>query len=294
MLNNMGRTLLWSLGIMMFIALNGVLYGQSKLLDIEFVQIAAGRFQMGESGRVEPVHTVTLDGFQMAKYETTYAQWIKVYQWAVEHGYQFDNAGTAGRNPMGEKDNNPVAHINWYDAVKWCNALSEMEGKKPVYYRDEEKSQVFRAGQIKLMNQWVDTSADGYRLPTEAEWEYAYRAGTTTIFPWGDAYHEAVLYCWYGSDAYLRNRTSAVGKKLPNQWGLYDMGGNVWEWCWDWHEGYDAEPQVNPMGPSRGAQRGIRGGTCCWPQLLTSAQRGSFLPDKTLYNHGLRIVKGNK
>ena len=127
--------------------------------------------------------------------------------------------------------------VSWDDAIAFCNKLSEREGLKPYYQ--------FGTGAY-------SPGGDGYRLPTEAEWEYACRAGSTTRYSFGDDAASLGEFAWFDSNS--DSKTHPVGQKQPNAWGLYDMHGNVWEWCWDWYESYyyRQSPDVDPVGPSRG------------------------------------------
>lgn len=250
---------------------------------IVFVQIPSGSFIMGQSELAEPLHRVEISQFHLAKYEITYQQWSEVYDWAVTHGYDFTNPGEAGYNPQGNRDLNPVADINWYDAVKWCNALSEKEGRTPCYYLDAKHQHPYRKGRFALKNEWVKWKTNGYRLPTEAEYEYAERAGSTTRYHWGEKYDEGAKYS-------CLVRSHPVGSRLPNNWGLYDMQGNVYEWCWDRYGDYSAEPQIDPVGPRDGDRRVVRGGTCCQYNLLESARRLNSVPVLKLKYYGLRIA----
>jgi len=195
-------------------------------------------------------YSFTVSAFYMDKYEVTKAQWDEVYVWAIKHGYSFDNAGS-GKGP-----NHPVQTVSWYDVVKWCNARSEMEGK-PISYRVGRK--VYRTGQIDAVS--CATNINGYRLPTDVEWEYAARGGASgRRFPWIDSntiQHSRANYNSYWAydpsptrgyhPAYTNGAmpyTSPVGSFAPNGYGLYDMVGNVDEWCWDWYPGYEGSSRV--------------------------------------------------
>lgn len=226
--------------------------------------IPGGSFSMGDSmgdgfpEEEQPVHSVYVSGFYMGKTEVTKAQWDAVYNWAVANGYSFAYDGD-GKGP-----NHPVQRVSWKTVLKWCNARSAMEGKTPCY---------------DLTTWSCNWSANGYRLPTEAEWEKAARGGLDgRRFPWGDTiqharanYYSSVDYTYDtsstreyhpsyndGVDPY----TSPVGSFAPNGYGLYDMAGNVGEWCWDWYNGpyYGISPPSNPHGKDSGSTRVIRGG----------------------------------
>lgn len=238
--------------------------------------IPGGNFTMGDTfneGLSDelPVHDVYVSAFYMDRYEVTKALWDDVYNWAVTHGYSFDNGGS------GKAANHPVHTVNWYDAVKWCNARSEKEGKTPAYYADVELSVRYRTGQMAPYVNW----SSGYRLPTEAEWEKAARGGASGHrFPWANVDTITHSQANYYSDNFgydisptrgyhptfndgVDPYTSPVGYFAPNGYGLYDMAGNVWEWCWDWYGGayYNSSPATDPCGPSSGAYRVLRGGS---------------------------------
>jgi formylglycine-generating enzyme required for sulfatase activity len=166
---------------------NGV--NTNRVIDLNppsgMALIPAGSFTMGdtfnegESGEL-PLHTVYVSAFYMDKYDVTYALWQTVYNWATNHGYSFDHAGS------GKAANHPVKAVDWYDCVKWCNARSELEGRIPAYYTDAMQTTVYRTGRWDVDNSSVNWNA-GYRLPTEAEWEKTARGGASgQRFPWGN------------------------------------------------------------------------------------------------------------
>jgi formylglycine-generating enzyme required for sulfatase activity len=243
----------------------------------DMVWIAAGTFMMGspssEADRTidETQHSVTIsNGFYMGKYEVTQAEYQAVM----------------GNNPSYFKgDNLPVEQVSWYDAVEYCNKRSVREGLTPAYTV---------SGTTVTWNQ----SANGYRLPTEAEWEYACRAGTTTPFNTGNnitteqANYDGNYPYNGNAKGTCRERTTAAGSFAANRWGLYDMHGNVWEWCWDWYDDYKSGAQTDPLGAASGADRVVRGGS--WgivAQYLCSAVRYGDTPSFRSYGLGFRLVR---
>ncbi|MEI6505945.1 MAG: SUMF1/EgtB/PvdO family nonheme iron enzyme [Planctomycetota bacterium] len=240
------------------------------------VLIPGGIFMMGNSTGDErdtdiadanPIN-VSVSAFYMDVHEVTWSRWQSVYFWATSHGYDFVNAGS------GKGANHPVQTVNWFDCVKWCNARSELAGKPPVYYTDPGLTAVYRTGeQFQIFVKW-DTQ--GYRLPTEAEWEKAARGGLSgQRFPWGNGIGEN-LANYIGNTGYSYDMgpngyngigtlggtppaTSPVGSFMANGYGLYDMAGNVFEWCWDWY-GSIYFGGSDPRGPSSGFDRVFRGG----------------------------------
>jgi formylglycine-generating enzyme required for sulfatase activity len=176
--------------------------------------------------------------------------------------------------------NNPVESVSWFDAVEFCNELSQKEGLPPYYV-------------IRNSNQAIIDGGPGYRLPTEGEWEYACRAGTETRFSFGDDAGLLGEYGWYQSNS--SGQTWPVGTKLANAWGLHDMHGNVWEWCWDWYDDsyYRNSPGVDPLGGSGATFRVIRGGS--WggdPQYCRSASRIRHAPEFRSSSLGFRVARG--
>lgn len=236
--------------------------------------IPAGTFQMGDTfyeGEVYelPLHTVDVSAFYMDKYEVAKALWDQVLTWSTNHGYSYDNLGS------GKAAKHPVQSINWFDMVKWCNARSEMQGRVPAYYTEAGLAQVYKTGEVAPYVNWHA----GYRLPSEAEWEKAARGGASGHrFPWTNVdtiTHAQANYFSDASYAYdisptrgynpafndgVMPYTSPVGSFAPNGYGLYDMAGNVWEWCWDWAGNYSSSPQTDPHGPDTGSTRVGRGG----------------------------------
>jgi len=250
-----------------------------------FSLIPAGTFQMGDNldGNPDaPVHNVYVSQFFMAQTELTYGEWRNVKQWADAHGYQFDNAGA------GNGDNYPVTNVNWYDAVKWCNAKSEMEGLVPCYYNNPSQigSAIYRVGDVDITNEMVDWAANGYRMPTEAEWEKAARGGLggyNPLEPNASSQQENVNN---------PSGTVPVKSHLANSYGLYGIGGNVYEWCWNWfstYNGYD----INPKG-GNGYYRILRGTSFENPSPLSLGYRGWTFPNYTNHAIGFRLARTSK
>jgi formylglycine-generating enzyme required for sulfatase activity len=233
-----------------------------------FVRIPPGTFVMGspedEPGRRvnETQHEVTLTRFYwLQRTEVTGAQWTALRAWALENGYP---DLPLGRNGSAASDcgQHPVTAVSWYDVVKWLNAWSERDGRVPCYTVDGE---IYRSGVFDAVE--CDFDAGGYRLPSEAEWEYACRAGSTAAFHSGPVMHprrspldpNLDRIGWYAANS--DGTTQQVGLKQPNAHGLHDMSGNVWEWCWDWHDDYGDGPRVDPVGAAAGPYRASRGGS---------------------------------
>ena len=244
-------------------------------LPDNFVRIPGGTFDMGspaaEWGRKdnENPHEVQVRGFYLGIYPVTQREYEAVI----------------GTNPSKFKGPDlPVEYVNWFDAVAYCNARSIHEERAPVY-KIERETVIWRR------------NAAGYRLPTEAEWEYACRAGTRTPFNTGNNFTTAQgnyngRYPYNTlSKGIFRQMTTPAGSFDPNPWGLYDMHGNVWEWCWDWYGQYGPERQKDPPGPSWGADRVYRGGS--WSSLgqnLRSASRGLNSPSYRNFDLGFRVL----
>lgn len=248
--------------------------GESNATPIRFIRIPAGTFTMGsppdEPGRYEregPQHSVTItQDFYLTETPVTWNQWIKIRQWAAANGYTEIPIGYKGSHgDHRNSGNEPATMASWWDAVHWLNAWSEMDGRTPVYYSSPDfgEENILRTGGPV----YADWSANGYRLPTEAEWEYACRAGTTTAY-----YTGPITYTgnepldtnldragWYGGNS--DQRSQPVALKEANAWGLYDMHGLVWEWCWNYSESYSSTAKTDPRGPVEGTNRIRRGGS---------------------------------
>ena len=244
-----------------------------KDTPIVMVKCPAGTFVMGslagplgELGRSngdvfndETQHNVTISNdFYIGKFPVTQAQYMAVM----------------GKNPSKfQDDNNPVERVSWFMAKEFCDKLNEVT---------------------------ESTRLAGYRfdLPTEAQWEYACRAGTTTALNSGKniTTTEEKVNCpnldevgWYESNS--DGKAQPVGLKKPNAWGIYDMHGNVWEWCEDWWGDYDLINLTDPIGPASGSIRVCRGGSWCYaPKVCRSAYRNGDIPERTYYDFGFRIV----
>ncbi len=206
-----------------------------SFLDLVFVE--GGSFSMGSSDGApveQPVHNVQVDSFYISKYEVIQSQWKEIM-------------GTNPTLAKGTGEKYPIYNITWNDAVDFCNKLSIREGLIPCYSGSGAGVE-------------CNFSANGYRLPTEAEWEYAARGGKKSqnrLYAGSDNEAEAG---WSSENS--DNTSHEVGLKTPNELGIYDMSGNLWEWCWDWYESnyYASSPSRNPTGPSSGIYRVLRGG----------------------------------
>ena len=250
------------------------------------VSLPAETFSMGCNtgspcqSNESPVHSVTLSAFQIGETEVTQEQWLSVM----------------GANPSSFTNpvcpQCPVERVSWYDALVFCNRLSELQGRTPCYYSDAGYTQVYgkSGGTWSLPNSgtvYWNPAAKGYRLPTEAEWEYAARGGSATNVYSGSSTVDNVA--WYDTNS--GNTTKAVKGLFQNGYGLYDMSGNVWEWCWDWYEEYGANPATDPTGPSTGVYRVLRGGG--WhinAEYCRSAYRSNYIPACRSISVGFRLV----
>src|ERR1035437_8747335 len=261
----------------------------------------------------------TISTFKMGKYQVTYDLWYTVYQWAIANGYSFANAGAEGTNgivgaaPTTAKYQ-PVTYINWRDSIVWCNAYSQKTGLSPVYCSDAAFTTPIKSSadgsygsSINTTtggfdNPYVNWNTIGFRLPTEGEWQYAasyidgsswtpynYASGATAAYTNATA---TGLVAWY-SGVYSSNctGTQAVGGKIANALGIYDMSGNVEEWCWDWWGNYPGT-STDYRGSGSGVGRVDRGGSC-YPSdsYLQVGSRSSYSPYNRYWGDGLRLAR---
>ena len=303
-----------------------------ELIMPEMVWVPGGKFLMGSDDLIDiearPVHQVTISGFYMSKYEITQPLYSAVTGFNPS---QFQGNLTPRHRdyiradlPMSVTTNEklPVEQLCWYEAVEFCNKLSEMEGYTPVYTINKRIPQ----GGYPILYAEVDANwnANGYRLPTEAEWEYAAKGGNgmgpyftysgsndPSEVGWynyiADSWHEnqqeflaenmghesTWLHIVTGHYWGLEDLIHPVGGKAPNSLGFYDMSGNVWEWCWDWYGDYTSAPQTNPKGPSSGDYRVRRGGAISEYGVAATriANRDYFVPFYRNNVMGIRVVR---
>jgi sulfatase modifying factor 1 len=234
-----------------------------------------------------------VSAFYMDNFEVTQALWDAVKNWNGGNGYSYDNSGS------GKGTNHPVQGVNWYDCVKWCNARSQQDGLTPVYYTDAGYTQIYKSGQVNAL--YVNSAATGYRLPTDVEWQYAARGGVSgQRFPWSDVntiQHTRANYMSESIDPFAydtsatRNYhptyttgnqpyTSPVGAFAPNGYGLYDVAGNVSEWCFDWYPDFENQYRM------------VRGGS--WYDTADAcrvAERRLASPNSVSFSKGFRTVR---
>jgi formylglycine-generating enzyme len=279
--------------------------------------IPAGVFTMGDTldGESDATSTnVYVSAFYMDTNLISYGQFQSVYNWATNHGYSSESLQYGG---SGKATNHPVQTVDWWAAVVWCNARSQQESLLPVYYTDAGLTQICTNEGYGTI--YVNWSNSGYRLPTEAEWEKAARGGLSgQRFPWGNTisesranyYGDTIISYDLGPNGYnaaftngVTPYTSPVGYFAPNEYGLYDMAGNVFEWCWDLYgTPYGQPTTTNPTGPvsSEYGYRVLRGGD--WGDLsdnLTGtsyyarcANRSYNNPSAGSNRWGFRCVRG--
>lgn len=236
----------------------------------EMIFVEGGSFWMGDSSLSHhgdtPVHKVNLSDFYISEYEVTQGEWNKIMPF----------------NPSIQKgDILPISKIIWIDAVKYCNEKSNLDNLTPCYIIQDSNNIV------------LNLNCNGYRLPTEAEWEYAAKGGKKSngfVYSGSDSLNEVG---WYSENS--NGLIKEPGLKKPNELGLYDMSGNVYEWCWDVYARYDSAEVTNPIGPATGIARVIRGGSFeYFPDQAHVTWRSINISEDDFYNCGFRLVRSFK
>ncbi|MDR1218399.1 MAG: formylglycine-generating enzyme family protein [Treponema sp.] len=241
--------------------------GSARGAPAGFVLVPAGTFSMGSGNGdsdEKPMHQVTISkAFYMSDHEVTQKEWVEVM----------------GNNPSNWKgDDLPVEQVSWFDAIEYCNKRSIREGLMPAYSGSGEYIR-------------CDFKASGYRLPTEAEWEWAAKGGGKDFMVYEYSGSNSVDgVAWHSGNS--GGQTHPVKTKGKNSLGLYDMSGNVWEWCWDWYEAYSSGSQTDPSGAAAGSYRVPRGGSWDYDaQILRSAYRYGHTPSDGSSDVGFRLVR---
>ena len=264
-------------------------------VTIEMIDVPGGTFRMGsprETGLLneQPAHQVTIKDFLLGQFEITQGQYFDIT------GLRPSSCRTNPelRGPEGWKTL-PVEMVNWYEAIVFCNKLSLKEKLKPVYriygsVNPDDWGMLPTDGTITPWDvEWIG-DANGFRLPTESEWEYAARGGPLSQNLRYAGSNDPEQVCWYYENS--GTMSHSIGKKAPNELDLYDMSGNIMEWCWDWQGPYTASAKDSPLGPASGLYRVIRGGG--WSYAVTYCHvvhRHNNLPYYRGVNLGFRVAR---
>lgn len=274
---------------------------------VDLVSVPGGTYIQSD-GSASFTHTVS--SFDIGKYEVRYELWYEVYQWGTSNGYSFENAGREGYDGIDGANYTsdryePVTNVAWRDSIVWCNAYSEMTGYSPVYKNGSDT--VIRdstlANATEVDGAVADWTANGYRLPTEGEWQHAasYIDGSSWL-AYNHASGDESSHC-YPTDGgvstvvddyavYSVTATAQVGSKTENHLAIFDMSGNVYEWCWDWYDTYPAGPEADYRGPAATTDRVRRGGGYIDDTYnLRVGSRPDLGPGHPIITGGLRVSR---
>jgi len=287
-----------------FFLILSLLFSFNLSAQPKMVFVEGGTFMMGRDSKKDPIkgiefknelprHKVTVNSFYIGKYEVSvkeYKQFVRAKKkrmpaspdssWFAEHPDTKLYYPLSKTQWWGWKDYLPMHNVSWYDAVEYCNWLSKKHGLQKCYKIAGEKT-------------ICNFNKNGYRLPTEAEWEYAARGGKKSKGYNYSGSNNPKAVAWYDETSGLKGPMK-IGTKKPNELGIYDMSGNVWEWCYDFYSSsyYKNSPVKNPKGGAMTIQRVIRGGSWHYrAELARNADRDGPKPGFTNYNYGFRIVK---
>jgi len=293
--------------LLCFVLATASAFGVERYLEY----VPSGTLRQGEATADEvgegfaderPAHFVPVSAFYIENLEITKALWDAVRDWALTNGYADLATGQAGSTTNGPAgDDHPVVRVSWHDVVKWCNARSEMESLAPVYYTNAAHSAVYRTGTEALSASNARGDANGYRLPTESEWEWAARGALAQgYYPWGGSGGWHADHITATQARYAAEGTAPAGTTVPNGYLLYDMAGNAAEWCWDWFDdayyaayAVDSWP-ADPAGPSSAppaALKVARGGSWAAPASdVRCSFRDADPPGSVRDTRGFRVA----